>query len=124
MFDEADAQLEASILGLFLRAPTTREALRRGDETSAGIASCLRQAESPECVLVLNWAGDPSSRKSQSTGHVEADGCPPASVSRRQIRGDEQRHGRAPRDVLDGRGTVTLESSTETIRVPSDDSIL
>ena len=31
-----------------------------------------------------DWAGDPSSRKSQSSGHVEADGCPMTSFSRRQ----------------------------------------
>ena len=31
-----------------------------------------------------DWAGDPSSRKSQSSGHVEADGCPLTSCSRRQ----------------------------------------
>ena len=31
-----------------------------------------------------DWAGDPSSRKSQSSGHVEADGCPLTSFSRRQ----------------------------------------
>ena len=29
-------------------------------------------------------AGDPASRKSQSSGHVDADGCPVASFSRRQ----------------------------------------
>ena len=31
-----------------------------------------------------DWAGDPSSRKSQSSGHVEADNCPLMSFSRRQ----------------------------------------
>ena len=31
-----------------------------------------------------DWAGDPSSRKSQSSGHVEVDGCPLTSFSRRQ----------------------------------------
>ena len=31
-----------------------------------------------------DWAGDPSSWKSQSCGHVGADGCPLASRSRRQ----------------------------------------
>ena len=31
-----------------------------------------------------NWAGGPSSRTSQSSGHVDADGCPLVSFSRRQ----------------------------------------
>ena len=31
-----------------------------------------------------DWADDPSSRKSQSSGHLEADGCPLTSFSRRQ----------------------------------------
>ena len=34
-----------------------------------------------------DWAGDPSSRKSQSSGHVEADGCPLTSFSRGKDKG-------------------------------------
>ena len=35
--------------------------------------------------LDSDWAGDPSSRKSQSSSHVEVDGCPLTSFFRRQI---------------------------------------
>ena len=48
-----------------------------------------------------DWAGDPSSRKSQSSAHVEADGCPLTSFfSKTELCGDEQRNGRVLRDML------------------------
>ena len=43
-----------------------------------------------------DWAGDPASRKSQSSGHVDADGCKMASFSL---------------DVLDSGGATAHEVS-------------
>ena len=50
VFDRADAQLEVSILGTYLRAPTggATEALTESDSRLAGNAKCVRQAENPE----------------------------------------------------------------------------
>ena len=58
-----------------------------------------------------NWASEAASRRSQGTGHVvDADGCPMASFfAKTELRGDEQRHGRARREVLDGGGGTALQ---------------
>ena len=74
---------EVRILASYLRAATTGavEALRR----SAGNARCLQQAESPGRGSSFGEIGrDPASRKSQSSGHEDADGSPMALLSRRQ----------------------------------------
>ena len=124
VLDRADAQLEVSILGTCLRAPTSgaMEASRRVTRYLLGTQNAhvkLRiQNDDPITVELVgysdsDWAGDPSSRKSQSSGHVEADGCP-------QLCGDEQRNGRAPRDVLDCGGTVTLENDSEALWIQSE----
>ena len=95
VLDRADAQLEVSILGSCLRAPTTgaMEALRRVIRYLLGTQDAyvkLRiQSADPVTVELVGYsvsdlAGDPSSRKSQSSGHVEAEGCPLTSLSRRQ----------------------------------------
>ena len=78
-----------------MRAPTTgsMEALRRVTRDLLGTQDAFvkLQFQSADPVIVelvgysdSDWAGDPSSRKSQSSGHVEADGCPLTSFSRRQ----------------------------------------
>ena len=81
-WDRADAQLEVSILGSYLRAPTTgaKEALRRVTRYLLGTkdAYIKLSVQNGDRVLV-ELAGDPVSRKSQSSGHVDADGCPVAS---------------------------------------------
>ena len=94
VLDRADAQLEVCILGSYLRAPTTgaMEELRRVTRHVLGTMDAnvkLRvQSAVPVTVELVgydsDWAGDPSSRMSQSSGHVEADGCPMTSFSRRQ----------------------------------------
>ena len=95
VLDRADAQLEVSMLGSYLRAPTSgaMEALRRVTRYLQGTQDAyvkLRiQSDDPITVELVgysdsDWAGDPSSRKSQSSGHVEADSCPLTSFSRRQ----------------------------------------
>ena len=95
VLDRAGAPLEASILGSYFRTPTTgaMEALRRVTRYVLGTQDAyvkLRiQSADPVAVELLgcsdsDGAGDPSSRKSQSSGHVEADGCPLTSFSRRQ----------------------------------------
>ena len=95
VLDGADGQLEVSILGTYWRAPTSgaMEALRRVTRCLLGTQSAyvkLRiQNDDPIAVELVgysdsDWACDPSSRKSQSSGHVEADGCPLSSFSRRQ----------------------------------------
>ena len=95
VLDRADAQLEVSILGTYLRPPTSgaMEALRRVTRHLLGTQNVyvkLRiQNDDPITVELVgysdsDWAGDPSSRKSQSSGHVEADGCPLTSFSRRE----------------------------------------
>ena len=95
VLDRADAQLEVSILGTYLRARSggAMEALRRVTRYLLGtqiVHVKLRiQNDDPITVELVgysdsDWAGDPSSRKSQSSGHVEADGCPLTSFSRRQ----------------------------------------
>ena len=87
--------LEVSILGTCLRAPTSgaMEALRRVTRYLLGTQNAyvkLRiQSGDPITVELAgysdsDWAGDPSSSKSESNGHVEADGCPLTSFSRRQ----------------------------------------
>ena len=85
---QADAQLEVSILDSYLRASTrgATEALRRVTRYLLGTqgASILRVIKL-RAVLALvgysdsDWAGDSVPPKSQS-GHVNADGCPPASL--------------------------------------------
>ena len=95
VLDRADAQLEGRIRGSSLRAPTTgaMEALRRATRYLLGTQDAyvkrrIQCADPVSMELVgysgSDWAGDPSSRKSQSSGHVEADGCPLTSFSRRQ----------------------------------------
>ena len=87
MLDRADAQFEVSILGPYLRAPITgaMEASRRVtryllEKQDAYVKLRIQSADPVTVELVgysdSDWAGDPSSRKSQSSGHVEADGCP------------------------------------------------
>ena len=85
---------EVSILGPYVRAPANGaiEALRRVTRYLLGTkgAHIKRSAQSGDPSLVdmdfsdSDWAGDPASRKSQSSGHVDADGCPMASFSLRQ----------------------------------------
>ena len=54
-----------------------------------------------------DWAGDPLSGKSQSSGHVEADGCALTSFSRRQsCVATSSGNGGVLRDVLDCGGTA------------------
>ena len=95
VLDRADAQLEVSILGTYLRAPTSgaMEALRRVTRYLLGTQNAYVKVRiqkiDPITVELVghsdrDWAGDPSSRQSQSSGHVEADGCPLTSLSRRQ----------------------------------------
>ena len=78
-----------------MRAPTTgaMEALRRVTRYLLGTQDAyvkLRiQSADPVTVEFVgysdsDWAGNPSSRKSQSCVHVEADGCTLTSFSRRQ----------------------------------------
>ena len=68
-----------------------------------------------------DWAGDPSSRKSQSSGHVEADGWPTDVLfSKTELCGNEQRDGRVLRDVLDCGGTVTLENDSGALWIQSE----
>ena len=89
------ARLEVSILGSYLPAPTSgaMEALRRVTRYLLGTQNAyvkLRiQNDDPITVELVgysdsDWAGDPSSRKSQGSGHVEEDGCPLTPFSRRQ----------------------------------------
>ena len=95
VLDRADAQLEVSILGTYLRAPTsgTVEALRRVTRYLLGTQNAYVKLriwnDDPITVELVgysdsDWAGDPSSRKPQSSGHVESDGCPLTSFSSRQ----------------------------------------
>ena len=95
VLDRADAQLEVSTHGSYLRAPTSgaMEALRRVTRYLLGTqdAYVKLRIQNDDLITVelvgysdSDWAGDPSSRKSQSSGHVEADGCPLTSFSRRQ----------------------------------------
>ena len=92
VIDRADAQLEVSLLRSYLRALTSgaMEALRRVTRYLLGTQNAyvkLRiQSEDPITVELVeytdsDWAGHSSSRKSQSSGHVEADGCPLTSFS-------------------------------------------
>ena len=92
VLDRADAQLEVSILGTYLRGPTSgaMEALQRVTRYLLGTQNAyvkLRiQSDDPITVELVgcsdsDLAGDPSSTESQSSGHAEADGCPLASLS-------------------------------------------
>ena len=113
VLDRADAQLEVSILGSSLRTPTTGalEALCRVTRYLLGmqVAYTRLRVRSREPVLL----------------RVDADGCPSASFSRRQLRGDEQRHGSVLCTVLDCGVAVAFEGSTGTLRVPREhDSLL
>ena len=89
------------------------------------------RAQSGDPVLVQlvgysdsDWAGDSSSRKSQSCGHVGADGRSLTSFSRRQSCAATS-SGRVPCDVVDCGGAVAFESSTGTLQVQSEhDSFL
>ena len=92
VMDRADAQLELSILGTYLRAPTSgaMEALRRVTRyllvTRDAYVKLRIMSDDPITVELVgfsdsDWAGDPVSRKSQSSGLVEADGCPLTSFS-------------------------------------------
>ena len=65
----------------------------------------------------LRIQNDDPSRKSHSSGHVEADGCP-------ELCGDEQRKGRVLRDVLDCGKTVALENDTGALWIQSEDDPL
>ena len=87
VLDQADAQLDVSICWKAM------EALRRVTRYLLGTQNAyvkLRiQNDDPITVGLVgysdsDWAGDSSSRKSQSSGHVEVDGCPLTSFSRRQ----------------------------------------
>ena len=90
VLDRADAQLGVGILGSYLRAPTTgaMEALRRVTGYLLGTRDdCIKlrvQNGDPIWVELVSssgrdWGGDPASRKSQNSGHVDTDGCPMAS---------------------------------------------
>ena len=87
VLDRADAQLEVSILGTYLRAPTSgaMEALRRVTRYMLGTRDAyvkLKILNDDTITVELvgysdsDWAGDQASRKSQSSGHVEANNCP------------------------------------------------
>ena len=87
VLDRVDVQLEVSNLGTYLRAPTSgaMEALRRVTRyllgTQNAYVKLIIQNDDPIAVELVGYpdcdcAGDPSSRTSQSSGHVEADGCP------------------------------------------------
>ena len=85
VLDRADAQLEVSTISSCLRAPTTRamEALRRVTGYLLGMEDA--------CITLSVQSGDPVlvelvglHRKLQSSGHVDANGCPIASFSRGQ----------------------------------------
>ena len=67
--------------------------------------------------LDSDWAGDLSSRKSQSCGHVEADGCPLKSFSRRQSCVATSSNGGVRRDVMYCRGTAALAIVSGTLRI-------
>ena len=95
VLDRADAQLGVSSLETYLRAPTSgaMEALRSLTRYLLGTQTAYvkLRIQSDDLITVelvgysdSDWVGDPSSRKSQSSGHVEADGCPLTSLSRRQ----------------------------------------
>ena len=78
--DREDVQYEISCLGTCIKDPTEAGmcALKwveiRGRSGRAVIAGW---ADS-------DWAGDVSTRRSQSSGHIEIDGCPVSGFSRRQ----------------------------------------
>ena len=136
VLDRADAQLEVSILGTYLRAPTsgTMEALRRVTRYLLGTQNAYVKLriwnDDPITVELVgysdsDWAGDPSSRKSQSSGHVESDGCPLTSFSSKtELCGDEQRNGRVLRDVLDCGGTVILQNDSGALWIQSEHDTL
>ena len=95
VLDRADAQLGVSSLETYLRAPTSgaMEALRSLTRYLLGTQTAYvkLRIQSDDLITVelvgysdSDWVGDPSSRKSQSSGHVEANGCPLTSFSRRQ----------------------------------------
>ena len=86
VWDPVDAQL--SILGSYLRAPTTGavEALRRVTRYLLGTKNAFIKIS-----FWWNWWATPTAtgpvterRKSQSRGHVDADGCPMVSFLRRR----------------------------------------
>ena len=90
VLDRADAQLEVSILGSYTNAvETLRRVTRYLLGTQDAYVKLRIQSADPVTVELVgysdsDWAGDPSSRKSQSSGPMEADGCPMTSFSRRQ----------------------------------------
>ena len=129
--DRADASLEVSILGSYLRVPMTgsKESLRRVTRYLLGTQdACIKlRVQRGDPVLMewrncsdSDWAGDPVSRTSQSRGHVDADGGAPSIIlSETELRVNEQWPGRVLRDVLEGGGAVAFERSTGTLRVQS-----
>ena len=107
VLDRADTQLDVHILGSYLGAPTTgaMEALRGVTRYLLGTKDAFiklrAQSGDPTWVELVgyssrDWGGDPASRKSQSSGHVDAYGCPMASRSRRQRCVGTRRPARAP----------------------------
>ena len=133
--DRADAQLEVSIFGSYLSAPTTgaMEALQRVTRyllraQDAHVKLRIQSADPVTEELAgysdSDWAGDPSSRKSQRSGHVEADGCPLTSFSRFfskiTLCGNEQRNGRVLRNLLDCLGTAALAVDSGAFRIQSE----
>ena len=78
VLDRADAQLEVSTLGSYLRASTTGavEAVRRVTRYLLGTQGAyvklrIQTTDPATGNSDSDWAGDPASRKSQSSGHLK-----------------------------------------------------
>jgi hypothetical protein len=94
--DREDCQYEVSVLGSCLKAPTKMafQALKRVARYLKGtrdISVVLRRPKKTDRQKVIlngysdsDWAGDIATRKSQSSGHIQADSCPLLGFSRRQ----------------------------------------
>ena len=89
-----DVQYEISGLGTFIKDPTEAGmcALKRVVRYLLGTKNAAIRFEirgrSDRAVIAgwadSDWAGDVSTRRSESSGHIEIDGCPVSGFSRRQ----------------------------------------
>ena len=95
--DRVDVQFEVNVLARQMKHPTLKSwaQLKRlvrylAGTTGARIVMLRPESDDPDMVSVTvwsdsDWAGDQQTRQSQSSLHVEADGCPLFSTSRRQM---------------------------------------
>ena len=92
--DREDVQYEISCLGTCIKDPTEAGmcALKQIVRYLLGTKNAAIRFEirgrSDRAVIAgwadSDWAGDVSTRRSQSSGHIEIDGCPVSGFSRRQ----------------------------------------